>query len=180
MQRKDTEKHTIDSDTQQDQSSLPFESTAVPFPATPPSKLESFVNSGRYDSNSNYKLPQINHAFQTAPNIAGAPHGQLRIHQNDRGHRTSLFPSRKAGGAIPLERKLELAYAVELERDPTVQNYRTQAVKISPSKTTHAIPDLIIPRSSGAIENHEAKPSTQGLRLEQLNKLNTPKPIRYK
>ncbi|WP_139231076.1 hypothetical protein [Geopseudomonas sagittaria] len=168
MQRKDTEKNTIDSDTQQDQSSFPFESTAVLFPATPPSKLESFVNSGRYDSNSNYKLPQINHALQTAPNIAGTLHGQLRIHQGDRGHRTSLFPSRKAGGAIPQESKLEIAYAVELERDPTVQNYRTQALKISPSKPTHATPDIIILRSSEAIEMYENKRSGRPI-LDESN-----------
>lgn len=177
MQSKDTKNHTIDSDTQQDQPSFPFESTAVLFPATPPSKLEPFVSCGRYDSNSNDILSQINHAFQTAPNIAGTLHGQRRIHQGGRGQRTALFPSRKAGGAIPLESKLELAYAVELERDPTVQNYRTQAIKISLSKANYAIPDFLILRSSGAIEIHEVKPSIQDLALEQLDKLNALKLI---
>ena len=43
---------------------------------------------------------------------------------------TFLFPSKKNVGMIPVESNLELAYAIELERDLSVVSYRTQALKI--------------------------------------------------
>ncbi len=75
-------------------------------------------------------LDQIDFAFSQKPNIASILHGQRRIHQGSPGRRTSLFPSRKCGGAIALESRLELAYAVQLESNPDVESYRTQALKI--------------------------------------------------
>src|SRR5690606_30105164 len=89
-------------------------------------------------------LEQIDFAFNQKPNIAGTLHGQRRIYQGCLERRTSLFPSRKAGGSIALESFLELAYALQLERHPDVQSFRTQALKIPIGKNQEAYPDFLI------------------------------------
>ena len=73
-------------------------------------------------------LQQIKDAFETTANISSTIHGQRRIYQGSFGRRTSLFPSQKCCGAIPLESRLELAHAIRLEQDPNITNYRSQAL----------------------------------------------------
>jgi len=87
-------------------------------------------------------LTQIAQAFQKSPNLARVLHGDRKIRQGGRGRRTALFPSMKCGGSIPLESRLELAYAVVLERSPSVQEYRTQAIRIRLPKGTIRAPRL--------------------------------------
>lgn len=106
---------------------------------------------------------QIIQAFQKQPNLARILHGDRKIRQGGRGRRTSLFPSSKCGGSIALESRLELAYAVVLERSPTVQEYRTQAVRICLPSGRFAYPDFLIRTTSGRIEAHEVKPSIEHL-----------------
>ena len=91
-----------------------------------------------------YILEQIKTAFTTEPNIAATIHGQRKIFQGCYRRRTALFPSKKCGGSIPTESRLELAHAVCLERDPNVVNYRSQALKIKLSHEQHCYPDLLI------------------------------------
>jgi hypothetical protein len=67
------------------------------------------------DPNSNLH-EQIELAFKRGSDIAGVLHGIRKIHQGSVGKRTSLFPSKKNAGMIPIESNLELAYAIELER----------------------------------------------------------------
>lgn len=114
-----------------------------------------------------YIFEQIKTAFATEPNIAATIHGQRKIFQGCYGRRTALFPSKKCGGAIPTESRLELAHAVCLERDPTVINYRSQALKIKLSHDQFCYPDFLIQTSDGCYEVHEVKPLVASLALEE-------------
>lgn len=113
---------------------------------------------------------QIHSAFNQKPNIAGTLHGQRRIYQGCLERRTSLFPSRKAGGSVALESFLELAYAVQLESHPAVESYRTQALKIPIGQNLELYPDFLIRTQKGDFEVHEVKPSIQHLSLESLQR----------
>jgi hypothetical protein len=115
-------------------------------------------------------LAQIHTAFQHLPSVANTLHGVRRIHQGARGRSTSLFPSRKSGGAIPLESKLELAYAVVLERSPMVLRYRTQAIQIPLPAGQSAFPDFLVELVNGRYELHEVKPSIAYLTQEYLDR----------
>lgn len=108
-------------------------------------------------------LAQIEAAFRVAPNVAHTLHGVRRIHQGSRGRRTSLFPSRKSGGAIPLESRLELAYAVTLERNPFVSSYRTQAIQLALPGGQTVFPDFLVRFDDGRYALHEVKPTLQHL-----------------
>lgn len=108
-------------------------------------------------------LAQIEAAFRVVPNVAHTLHGVRRIRQGSRGRRTSLFPSRKAGGAIPLESRLELAYVVILERDPFVSSYRTQAIQLALPGGQTAFPDFLVRFDDGRYALHEVKPALQHL-----------------
>lgn len=113
-------------------------------------------------------LAQIDAAFRHSPTVANTLHGVRRIHQGARGRSTSLFPSRKSRGAIPLESKLELAYAVVLERSKAVRRYRTQAIHIPLPAGQSAFPDFLVERVDGGFELHEVKPSIAHLSREYL------------
>lgn len=113
---------------------------------------------------------QIHSAFNQKPNIARTLHGQRRIYQGCLERRTSLFPSSKAGGSVTLESFLELAYAVQLESHPTVESYRTQALKIPIGQNQELYPDFLIRTQKGNFEVHEVKPSIQHLSLESLQR----------
>ncbi|WP_051318629.1 hypothetical protein [Chitinimonas koreensis] len=115
-------------------------------------------------------LAQIDAAFRHSPTVANTLHGVRRIHQGARGRSTSLFPSRKSGGAIPLESKLELAYAVVLERSPAVLRYRTQAVHIALPAGQSAFPDVLVELVTGGFELHEVKPSITHLSRAYLDR----------
>lgn len=108
-------------------------------------------------------LQQMEMAFGKAPNVARVLHGERRIHQGGRGRRTALFPSRKCGGTVPLESRLELAHAVALERSPSVREYRTQAICIPLPGGRFAFPDFLVRTTAGEIEVHEVKPSIEHL-----------------
>lgn len=115
-------------------------------------------------------LDQIETAFQSIPNIASTLHGQRKIYQGCYGRRTSLFPSTKCGGAIPLESRLELAHAICLERDPTVRNFRTQAIRIPLSKTNCCYPDFLVQTIDNTYEIHEIKPDIANLSAQELSR----------
>lgn len=115
-------------------------------------------------------LAQIEAAFRVPPNVAHTLHGVRRIHQGSRGRRTSLFPSRKAGGAIPVESRLELAHAVTLERNPLVSSYRTQAVQLALPGGQAVFPDFLVRLCNGRYELHEVKPTTQHLSSDCLER----------
>ncbi|BAP35774.1 hypothetical protein AS4_08340 [Acinetobacter guillouiae] len=114
-----------------------------------------------------YIFDQIKMAFATEPNIAATIHGQRKIFQGCYGRRTALFPSKKCGGVIPTESRLELAHAVCLERNSTIINYRSQALKITLSQNNYCYPDFLIQTIDGSYEVHEVKPSVASLALDE-------------
>lgn len=114
-----------------------------------------------------YIFEQIKTAFATEPNIAATIHGQRKVFQGCYGRRTALFPSKKCGGAIPTESRLELAHAICLEQNPTVINYRSQALKIKLSHDQYCYPDFLIQTSDGSYEVHEVKPLISSLALDE-------------
>ena len=115
-------------------------------------------------------LKQIRIAFESTANIAATIHGQRKIYQGSFGRRTSLFPSEKCCGAIPLESRLELAHAISLEQDPNILNYRSQALKILLINEQYCFPDFLIQTKKGNYEVHEVKPSIASLSIDELNR----------
>lgn len=115
-------------------------------------------------------LEQIRIAFESTANVAATLHGQRKIHQGAFGRRTSLFPSEKCCGSIPLESRLELAHAVSLEKDPNILNYRSQALKILLINEQYCFPDFLIQTKKGNYEVHEVKPSKASLSIDELNR----------
>jgi len=118
-----------------------------------------------------HSIPQqIETAFSTSNSLAGTLHGQRRIIQGQSGKRTALFPSKKNGGAIPVESRLELTHALNLERDPRVKDYRTQSLYIQLDEQVFAYPDFLIRREDGCFEVHEVKPSIAGLNDQEIKR----------
>ena len=115
-------------------------------------------------------LSQIALAFQKQPNLARVLHGDRKIRQGGRGRRTALFPSNKCRGSVPVESRLELAYAVVLEGSPSVQDYRTQAIRIRLPSGGFAHPDFLIRTTCGRVEVHEVKPSIEHLPQSDLDR----------
>jgi len=115
-------------------------------------------------------LEQIRIAFESTANVAATLHGKRKIHQGAFGRRTSLFPSKKCCGSIPLESRLELAHAVSLEKDPNILNYRSQALKILLINEQYCFPDFLIQTKKGNYEVHEVKPSIASLSIDELNR----------
>jgi hypothetical protein len=128
-------------------------------------------------SNSLHLLHQIQAAFKLAPNLAGAIHGARRVREGQRGKSTTVFPSRKVGGTATLESRLELAYALALEQNPDVIQYRTNAIKIQLDEKHYVVPDFTIKNSHGFYEVHEVKASIlnlserEQLRYERVEKI---------
>jgi len=115
-------------------------------------------------------LEQIRIAFESTANVAATLHGKRKIYQGAFGRRTSLFPSKKCCGSIPLESRLELAHAVSLEKDPNILNYRSQALKILLINEQYCFPDFLIQTKKGNYEVHEVKPSIASLSIDELNR----------
>ena len=115
-------------------------------------------------------LEQIRIAFESTANVAATLHGQRKIYQGAFGRRTSLFPSQKCGGSIPLESRLELAHAINLEQNPNIINYRSQALKILLTDELTCFPDFLVQTKKGNYEVHEVKPSVASLSTDDLNR----------
>lgn len=113
---------------------------------------------------------QIEDAFNSAPNLASTLHGQRKVTQGSVGKRTSLFPSYKNEGMIPLESRLELAHAIALEKDSDVEFYRTQALKIQLSFNEFIYPDFLIKKFDHSLHVHEVKPYHQFVKTKQLDR----------
>ena len=103
---------------------------------------------------------QVTEAFNTKPTADGVIHGLRKIILGTVGKRPTLFPSKKNGGMIAFESRLEFAYRLQLERDPEVKAYRTQALKIAISKAQFVYPDFFIKYQDGTIKVHEVKPDS--------------------
>jgi hypothetical protein len=114
---------------------------------------------------------QLQEAFEKPTTISGQFLGIRNIHHGSFNKRTVIFTSYKNGGAFSLESRLELAHAVNLERDISVLKYRTQALKVTLSKAMYAIPDFLILNNLHNYEVHEVKSNLKSLSKEKIEKL---------
>lgn len=115
-------------------------------------------------------LKKIDTAFKKTPNLAATLHGQRKIFQGCYGRRTALFPSTKCRGNVAVESRLELAHAINLERNQEVKEFRTQAILIPLSASSYCIPDFLIQTINNTYEIHEIKPSISHLSKEVMNR----------
>lgn len=103
-------------------------------------------------------------AFSRQPDLAAQLHGGRKVRLGKRGDsRSSLFPSKKNAATshvavyMPVESRLEQAYALCLERHPGVVAYRTQAISIdTPGGRAHW-PDFLILDDQGRVFVREVK-----------------------
>ena len=120
---------------------------------------------------------QLQEAFEKPTTISGQFLGIRNIHHGSFNKRTVIFTSYKNGGAFSLESRLELAHAVNLERDISVLKYRTQALKVTLSKAMYAIPDFLILNNLHNYEVHEVKSNLKSLSNEKIEKLEITKQV---
>lgn len=132
--------------------------------------------SGRYKLNKETKFQylsiedQIAAAFSAHPSLDGVFHGYRKVILGAVGKRTTLFPSKKNGGMIALESRLEFAYALQLERNLKVKAYRTQALKIAICKDQYLYPDFLIKYQDETIKVREVKPHIHSLNHSNLDR----------
>lgn len=105
-------------------------------------------------------LKQIQTAFDAGPGVDHVFHGVRRIKLGKHGSRSSLFFSRKCGGFIPVESRLELRHCYQLEANKNVRRYRSQAVKV-PYSGRELVPDFLVESVDGTFEVHEVKVSAR-------------------
>ncbi len=109
-------------------------------------------------------LKSVRDAFSRQPDLAVRLHGVRKVQLGKRGQsRSSLFPSKKNAppehyaAYVPVESRLEQAYALCLERHPSVVAYRTQAICIDiPGGRSH-VPDFLIRDDVGRVFVREVK-----------------------
>lgn len=124
-------------------------------------------------------LEQVDEAFSTEPSLSGVIHGRRKIHLGRRGpSRPSLFPSRKnaTGGLpavfLPVESRPESVFALELERDPNVKAFRTQAIELAlPGTKSPIFPDFLIVDMAGKLHVREVKADKLYLSLETKRRI---------
>lgn len=120
---------------------------------------------------SNNLNTQLNEAFDKPTTVSGQFLGLRNIHHGSFNKRTVIFSSIKNSGSFSLESQLELAHAINLERDSRILGYRTQALKITISEEMYAIPDFLILNNLKQYEIHEVKGNFKSLSCEKLEKL---------
>lgn len=116
-------------------------------------------------------------AFLRPPDLAARQKGKRDVQLGSRGgSRTSLFPSKKNARAadvavfVPMESRLEQAYALCLERNPSVIAYRTQAIEVPvPGGRSH-LPDFLICDDGGRVFVREIKLDKTTLKMAYIEK----------
>ncbi|MFJ7565553.1 hypothetical protein ACIQW9_01155 [Herminiimonas sp. NPDC097707] len=91
----------------------------------------------------NIIFEQIETARHSTPGLDGIIHGTRKIKQGKHGSRASLIYSAKNQALIPVESWLERDFCYELERNPKVLLYRTQAISV-PYRDSTLHPDFLI------------------------------------
>lgn len=123
---------------------------------TEDSQEDQYAESNASDS----ILKQIHSAFDESPELDQVFHGVRRIKLGKHGSRSSLFFSKKCGGFIPVESRLELRHCYQLEANKKVKRYRSQAVKV-PYCGRQLVPDFLVESTDGTFEIHEIKVSAR-------------------
>lgn len=108
-------------------------------------------------------LEQAAQAFSTEPSMSSVIHGRRVIKLGKRGtSRSSYFPSKKnAMGSLssvylPMDSRLEAAFAVKLERNPNFRAYRTQAIELD-VPGGKVFPDFLVVNYSGLLHVVDVK-----------------------
>lgn len=117
---------------------------------------------------------QVQDAFLKQPSIGGVISGRRLIALGKRGSgRPSHFPSKKnAFGphyvvSLPVESRVESMYALELERNPDVWGFRTQAIELTvPGSMSPVFPDFLIIDREGRPHIREVKANKRFLSLK--------------
>jgi hypothetical protein len=117
---------------------------------------------------------QVDEAFSTEPTLSGVIHGRREVKLGKRGcGRASYFPSKKnamvglPAVAIPVESRAESMFALELERNPLVQAFRTQAIELMlPGATSPIFPDFLYVDTDGRLHVCEVKADKEYLSTE--------------
>ena len=117
---------------------------------------------------------QAEEAFSAEPDIDGVLHGRRVVKLGKRGiGRASYFPSKKNAKsglpavAIPVESRAESMYALELERNPSVQAFRSQAIELDlPGSTSPVYPDFLYVDIDGRLHLREVKANKEFLSQE--------------
>ena len=116
---------------------------------------------------------QIEKAFLTKPNLGGTIHGVRKLKLGAPNTIIHSFKSAKCGGTLRLEGCFEKAFALVLEADRTIMDFRGQALKVILSATEYAIPDFLVKKACGTLKVFEVKPDRQNLTPEQLERFAT-------
>lgn len=116
--------------------------------------INSYISDKLRQLNSNL-IHDIDAAFKKETHVS-SEHTGIRKVKSRPGIRIFLFPSKKNSGLVALESSLELAHAIDLERDSDVIQYRTQAIKLFISEQQYLIPDFVV-KKINSIEIHEIK-----------------------
>lgn len=117
---------------------------------------------------------QVDQAFSTEPTLSGVIQGRREVKLGKRGcGRASYFPSKKnamAGlpaVAIPVESRAESMFALELERNPLVRAFRSQALELLlPGATSPIFPDFLYVDTDGRLHVREVKADKEYLSSE--------------
>lgn len=120
--------------------------------------------------NSYSLLEEIHAAFDVTPDLDQVFHGTRSIKLGKQGSRSSLFYSRKCGGFIPVESRLELRHCYQLEINRAVRRYRSQAIRV-PHRGRYLVPDFLIEFVDGTFEVLEVKVDARLRDEEQKLKL---------
>lgn len=96
-------------------------------------------------------------AFEKKPDDAGIFQGVRHIRQGMTHKRVVLFPSKKNGGTIPCESRLEAVMAENLELNPVVAAYRTQPIELPGPNGGCMVPDFAIRYHDGIYEIADVK-----------------------
>lgn len=119
-------------------------------------------------------VEQVDLAFSSQPTVSGVLQGRREVKLGKRGcGRASYFPSKKnamAGlpaVAIPVESRAESMFALELERNPLVRAFRSQAIELMlPGATSPVFPDFLYVDIYGRLHVREVKADKEYLSSE--------------
>lgn len=120
-------------------------------------------------------LSQVHAAFSKEPDLNGVVEGVRAIALGKEGSRSSLFPSTKNAPAgmlsiyLTVESRLEARYAMELERNPNVRAFRSQAIKLElPGLNSSVYPDFLVLDQGGYLHLREMKRDVKALSPEKI------------
>ncbi len=90
-------------------------------------------------------------ALRTQPEVNGCFQGVRKLRNGLPFKRVVLYPSRKNGGLIPCESRLEGIFAESLEINPEIRTYRSQPIHMPGPNGSPIVPDFAIEFKDGVL-----------------------------